>query len=66
MTCQTPLSMGVSRQECWDLPDLGVKPGSPRIEAETSLVLKPNNNNNNPQVFYFFPFIFISWRLITL
>ena len=37
VTCQAPLSMGISRQEYWsglpfpspgDLPDLGIKPGS--------------------------------------
>ena len=41
-TCQAPLSMGFSRQEYWsglpfpspgDLPDPGVKPGSPALQA---------------------------------
>ena len=40
---QAPLSMGFSRQEYWsglpfpspgDLPDPGIKPGSPRLEAD--------------------------------
>ena len=40
---QAPLSMGFSRQECWsglpfpspgDLPDPGIKPGSPALQAE--------------------------------
>ena len=39
---QAPLSMGFSRQECWsgvpfpspgDLPDPGIKPGSPALQA---------------------------------
>ena len=42
--CQVPLSMGFSRQEYWsrqpfpspgDLPDPGVKPGSPTLEADS-------------------------------
>ena len=40
---QAPLSMGFSRQECWsglpflspgDLPDPGIEPGSPTLEAD--------------------------------
>ena len=40
---QAPLSMGFSRQECWsglpfpspgDLPDPGIKPGSPALQAD--------------------------------
>ena len=40
---QAPLSMGFSRQEYWsglpfpspgDLPDSGIKPGSPTLEAD--------------------------------
>ena len=40
--CQAPLSMGFSRQECWsgwpfpspaDLPDPGIKPRSPALQA---------------------------------
>ena len=47
-SCQAPLSMGFSRQEYWsglpfpspgDLPDLGIKPGSPALQAD-SLPLK--------------------------
>ena len=39
-TCQAPLSMGFSRQECWSglsfpplgaLPDRGIRPGSPAL-----------------------------------
>ena len=41
---QAPPSMGFSRQECWsrlpfpslgDLPDPGIKPGSPALQADT-------------------------------
>ena len=42
---QAPPSMGFSRQECWsglpfpspgDLPDPGIEPGSPALQADTS------------------------------
>ena len=42
---QAPLSMGFSRQECWsglpfpspgDLPNPGIEPGSPALQADTS------------------------------
>ena len=42
--CQAPLAIGFSRQECWggfpfpspeDLPDPGIKPGSPALQAES-------------------------------
>ena len=41
---QAPPSMGFSRQECWsglpfpspaDLPNLGIEPGSPAVQADT-------------------------------
>jgi len=44
VACQAPLSMGISRQEYWsglpfpspgDLPDLGIKPGSPPLQADS-------------------------------
>ena len=44
VACQAPLSMGFSRQEYWsglpfpsprDLPDPGVKPGSPALQADS-------------------------------
>ena len=47
--CQTPLSMGFSRQEYWnglplpspgDLPDPGIEPGSPALQAD-SLPFEP-------------------------
>ena len=43
--CQGPLSMGFSRQEYWsglpvpspeDLPNQGIKPGSPMLQADSS------------------------------
>ena len=43
VTYQAPLSMGFSRQECWsglpvpspgDLPDPGIEPGSPALQAD--------------------------------
>ena len=46
VACQAPLSMGFSRQEYWsglpfpspgDLPDPGIEPGSPTLQAESSL-----------------------------
>ena len=44
---QAPLSMGFSRQECWsglplsspgDIPDPGVEPGSPELQADSFTV----------------------------
>ena len=46
VACQSPLSMGFSRQENWnglpfpssgDLPDSGIKPGSPALQADSLL-----------------------------
>ena len=57
---QVPLSTGLFRQEYWsvlpfvfpeDLPEPGFEPASSALEGE---------------FFFFFSFIFISWRLITL
>ena len=50
MAYQAPLSMGFSRQECWsglpypspgDLPNPGIKPGSPALQADTLLSEPP-------------------------
>ena len=44
VACQAPLSMGFSRQECWsglpfpssgDLPNPGIQPGSPTLQADS-------------------------------
>ena len=55
---QAPLSMGFSRQEYWselpfpspgDLPDPGIKPRSPALQADSlpfELSRKPTNGNN--------------------
>ena len=68
---QSPLSMEFSRPEYWtglpfpslgDLPDPGIKPWSPALQAD-SLSLPPGKPQMN--FIIFFPFIFISWRLIT-
>ena len=48
VACQAPLSMGFSRQEYWseypfpfpgDLPDPGIKPSSPTLQADSLPVL---------------------------
>ena len=50
--CQAPLSMGFSRQEYWsglsfpspgDLPDPGIEPGSPALQAD-SLLTEPHGS----------------------
>ena len=50
MDCQTPLSMGFSRQEYWnglpcptpgDLPDPGIEPGSSTLQADSLLSEAP-------------------------
>ena len=52
---QAPLSMGLSRQECWsglpfpspgDLPDPGIEPGSPTLQADSLLTELPGDNLN--------------------
>ena len=51
IACQAPLSMGFSRQEYWgglpfpspgDLPDPGIKPWSPALQADSLPLGKPN------------------------
>ena len=51
---QAPLSMGFSRQAYWsglpfpspgDLPYPGIKPGSPTLQADSSLSKPPGNFN---------------------
>ena len=50
VACQAPLSMGFSRQEYWsglpflsvgDLPDPGIKLGSPALQADSLLSEPP-------------------------
>ena len=60
VACQAPLSMGFSRQEYWsglpfpspgDLPDPGIKPGSPALEAD-ALPSKPPGTGGEFFSFY--------------
>ena len=53
---QTPPSMGFSRQECWsglpfpspgDLPDSGIEPGSPTLQADAL----PSEPPGKPKVY---------------
>ena len=55
VACQTPPSMGFSRQEYWsglsfpspgDLPDPGIKPASPTLQADSLLSELPGNQGN--------------------
>ena len=55
VACQTPLSMGFSRQEYWsglpfpspgDLPDARIKPVSPELQADPLLL----SHLGNPQL----------------
>ena len=52
---QAPPSMGFSRQECWsglpfpssgDLPNPGIEPGSPALQADTLLSEPPGKPKN--------------------
>ena len=52
VACQAPLAMGFSRQEYWDalpfpslgnLPDAGIKPRSPKLQADSLLSEPPGN-----------------------
>ena len=54
VACQAPLSMGFSRQEYWSrlpclrpggLPDPGIEPGSPALQAD-SLPIDPHGKPN--------------------
>ena len=57
IACQAPLSMEFSRQECWsglpfpspgDLPDPGIEPGSPALQADSLPSEPPGNPNKFP------------------
>ena len=59
MAYQAPPSMEFSRQMCWsglsfpspaDLPDPGIEPGSPALQADSL----PSELPGNPQIFVFF------------
>ena len=56
VACQAPPSIGFSRQECWsglpfpspgDLPDPGIEPGSPALQADTLPSEKNINHYGN-------------------
>ena len=56
VACQAPLSMGFSRQEYWnglpvpspgDLPNPGIKPSSPALQA-VALSSEPSEKHNFP------------------
>ena len=67
ITCQAPLSMGFSRQEYWsglpfpssvDLPDLGIKPRFPALQADslpTELPEKLFNTGILPSKYFSMP-----------
>ena len=72
VACQAPLSMGFSRQEHWsglpfpspeDLPDPGIEPASPELQADSL----PLSHQENPRAlavadipfFSFFLFFFV-------
>ena len=57
VTYQAPPSMGFSRQECWsglpfpspgDLPDPGIKPGSPTLQADALPSEPPEKPQKRP------------------
>ena len=54
VACQTPLSMGFSRQECWsglpfpslgNLPDPEIEPWSPALQADCLLTKLQGKSN---------------------
>ena len=60
VACQAPPSMGLSRQECWsglpfpspgDLPNPGIKTGSPTLQAD-SLTFEPPGKPWQTQIAY--------------
>ena len=64
---QAPPSMGFSRQECWsglpfpspgDLPNPGIEPGSPALQADALLSEPPGKPN-------FFFFYAITYFMVT-
>ena len=59
MDCQAPLSLGFSKQEYWnglpfslpvDLPDPGIKPTSPALQADSFLLsIRENSSKRQNQ-----------------
>ena len=69
VACQAPLSMGFSKQECWsglpfpppgDLPNLGIRPGSPALKAD-SLPPEPRRKPTISKE----KFKYIAWHLMS-
>ena len=63
---QAPPSMGSSRQECWsglpfsslgDLPDPGIEPGSPALQADTLSSEPPDGGILRGRLFLDFPVV---------
>ena len=61
VACQAPPSIGFSRQENWigfpfsspgDLPNLGIEPRSPTLQADSLLSKPPGNLSSSTVLFY--------------
>ena len=68
----TPLSMGFSRQEYWrgllfpspeDLPDPGIEPGSPTLEADTLPSEPPGKSKKANTCVYICSELFFGYQL---
>ena len=71
VACQTPLSMGFSRQEYWsglpfpspeDLPDPGIEPGSSALEADDLTSEPPGKLSQYMQKNQLTKFNIYSWQ----
>ena len=69
VACQAPPSMGISRQEYWsgllfpspgDLPNPGIKPGSPALQAE-SLPSEPQGKHLSLGIFKMWISSVVDW-----
>ena len=72
---QAPLSMGSSRQECWsglpfsslgDLPDPGIEPGSPALQADTLSSEPPDGGILRGRLFLDFPVVMYRYESWTI
>ena len=70
VACQVPLSMGFSKQEYWsglpcppseDLPDPGIKPQSPALQAE-SLLLSHQGSPCTCVCVYIYMYVYLYWN----
>ena len=77
---QAPLSMGFSKQEHWrglpllppgDLPNTGIKPGSPTLQADSLpseppyMCLRPDQLEMNPEIFFCAIYFTSTWGTST-